>query len=162
MITFPSSWGKGSALICWIWWSVVCLLSWWGGFTSYIFLPLLTSSINEFVVSHLIPCVNLKYLGIGHVAAEMTFPAFLPKHSIQMNASFAGTRPTAVMMLCTAQRPDGQPIFDFGPLSKITVSLEMPNQVEASQDLFRRCHVLTNVHISHKWYLHHWHDHQYF
>ena len=110
------------------------------------------TSINEFVVSDLIPCVNLKFLDIGHyttVAAENTFPATLPEHSIQLNELVARIRtPTAIMKLCTARRPDGKPIIDFGSLSKITVSFEKPSEGDASQMLFRRCRVLTNVNIS--------------
>ena len=54
----------------------------------------------------------------------------------------------AFLPICTARRPDGQPIIDFGSLSKITVSFERPNEGEASQELFRRCHGFTNVSIS--------------
>ena len=119
-------------------------------------LPTLTHfklvGINGFIVSDLIPCVNLKYLDVGFdttVAAKNTFPAALPEHSIQPNEFVAGFGTSgAIMNLCTARRPDGQPIIDFGSLSKITVTIENSNQGEASQDLFRRCHVLTNVHIS--------------
>ena len=119
-------------------------------------LPTLThfkmTNINNFVVSDLIPCVNLKYLDLGlrtTGAAETTFPAVLPEHSIQPNQFVAGFgTSTAIMKLCTARRPDGQPIVDFGSLSKIRVTLEKPDEGEASQELFRRCHVLTNVEIS--------------
>ena len=110
------------------------------------------TSVNNFVVSDLIPCVNLKYLDIGPyttVAAENTFPATFSEHSFQLNELVARIRtPTAIMKLCTARRPDGQPIIDFGSLTKVTVSFETPNEGEASQELFRRCNVLTNVRIS--------------
>ena len=135
-------------------------------------LPTLThlqvTRIWDFVVSDLIPCVNLKYLNIGNyttVAAENlnTFPATLPEHSIQLNEFVARPRTsTAIMKLCTARRPDGQPIIDFGSLSKITVTFERPNEGEASQELFRRCHSLTNVSISCKWHLQVHGDHQIF
>ena len=119
-------------------------------------LPTLThfqvTRINDFVVSDLILCVNLKYLDIGPyttVAAENTFPATFSEHSFQLNELVARIRtPTAIMKLCTARRPDGQPIIDFGSLTKVTVSFETPNEGEASQELFRRCNVLTNVRIS--------------
>ena len=123
-------------------------------------LPTLThfkmTNIRGFVVSDLLPCVNLKYLNIGPlttVAPEITFPAALPEHSIQLNEFIAGPwieRETsdAIMKLCTARRPDGQPIIDFGSLSKITVALQRLSDDEALQELFRRCHALTNVHIS--------------
>ena len=52
-------------------------------------LPTLThfkmSMIDNFIVSDLIPCVNLRFLDIGFattVAAENAFPAALPEHSI--------------------------------------------------------------------------------
>ena len=119
-------------------------------------LPTLThfkvTNIRGFVVSDLIPCINLKYLDIGilkTVAAETTFPAVLPEHSIRLNEFVAGIgSPAAIVKLCTARRPDGRPIIDFGSLSKITVTCQMPNEGEASQELFRHCHVLTNVNIS--------------
>ena len=119
-------------------------------------LPTLThfkmTNINDFVVSDLIPCINLKYLDLGFCttgAAETTFPAVLPEHSIQLNEFVAGMETsTVIMKLCTAQRPDGRPIIDFRFLSKIKVTLEEPDEGEASQELFRRCHVLTNVEIS--------------
>ena len=119
-------------------------------------LPTLThlsvTNIKDFVVSDLIPCVNLKYLDIGRYttgAAEFTFHAALPEHLIQLNEFVAGIKsPTAIMKLCTARRPDGQPIINFGSLSKITMEIENPYEVEASQELFRHCHFLTNVDIS--------------
>ena len=108
--------------------------------------------INDFVVSDLIPCVNLQYLHIGlytTAAAENTFPAALPEHSIQLNEFAAGIgTPTAIMKLCSARRPDGQPIIDFGSLSKITVSFETLSEGEALQELFRHCRVLTSVNLS--------------
>ena len=125
-------------------------------------LPTLThfkvTSVNNFVVLDLIPCVNLKYLDIGlHTsgAAENIFPAVLPERLIQPNefVSKIGT-PTAIMKLCTSRRPDGQPIINFGSLTKITVVVEEPDESEAALELFRRCHVLTNAHISCKSYFH--------
>ena len=107
--------------------------------------------IINFIISDLIPCINLKYLDIGDsmtVADENTFPASFPEHSIQPNefvAEFGSS--TAIMKLCTARRPDGQPIIDFGSLSKISVDIGQPNDGEASQELFRRCHILTYVNI---------------
>jgi hypothetical protein len=119
-------------------------------------LPTLThvemSKINNFVASDLIPCINLKYLDIGfHTTGETetTFPAALPEKSIQLNefkAAF-GTA-SAITKLCTARRPDGQLVIDFGSLSKITVVLKKPNESEALQELFRRCQLLTDVDIS--------------
>ena len=119
-------------------------------------LPTLTHfkvvNIIDFIVSDLIPCINLKYLNIGTRttgADETTFPAALPENSIQPNEFVAGIRTTTVIMkLCNAQRLDGRPIIDFGSLSKITVALEKPDEGEASQELLRRCHALTNVDIS--------------
>ena len=108
--------------------------------------------MNNFVVSDLIPCVNLKYLDIGEymtVVPETTFHAALQEQSIQLNEFLVGARsPTAVMKLCTARRPDGKPIIDFGFLSKVTVTLERADEDEASKELFRHCHVLTNVDIT--------------
>ena len=117
-------------------------------------LPTLThfkvNNFDDFVVSDLIPCINLKHLDIGlmTVAAENTFPATLPEHSIQLNKLVVqtGARST-IMKFCTVQRPDGQPIIDFGSLSKIMVEIKMPDDGEAALELFRYCHVLTGVHI---------------
>ena len=109
--------------------------------------------IDKFVVSDLIPCVNLKYLYINdltNVAAENTFSADFPEHSIQLKEFVAGNS-ASTMKLCTAQRPDGKPIIDFGSLSKIIVNLANLND-RASQELFRRCHALTTAHIYCKWY----------
>ena len=123
-------------------------------------LPTLThfrlTAVNDFVISDLIPCVNLKYLHIGFLtigAAETTFPGALPENSVQPNEFVAGTG-TPIIELCTARRPDGRPIIDFGSLSKITVALQMPDEGEALQELLRHCHVLTSVNISCKCYLH--------
>ena len=119
-------------------------------------LPTLTHfkviSVEKFVVSDLIPCVNLKCLEIGHymtVADEYTFPATPPEHSIRLNEFSAWARSrTAIMKLCTAQRPDGQPIINFGSLSTITVNFQTHDEGEASQLLFKRCHSLTNVNVT--------------
>jgi len=119
-------------------------------------LPTLThfgvNNINNFAISDLIPCVNLKYLEIGvHTtgATEAAFPAALPEQSIQLNEFVAELRTAdTIMKLCTARRPDGQPVIDFGSLSKIKFALETRDEVEASQELFRRCQLLTDVQIS--------------
>jgi hypothetical protein len=119
-------------------------------------LPTLThfqiTRMENFVISDLIPCVNLKSLDIGDfttVLAETTLHAALPEHSIQLKELLVGFRSsTAIMILCTARRPDGKPIIDFGSLSKVTVSFERPGNGEALEDLFRRCRILTNVDIS--------------
>ena len=115
-------------------------------------LPTLThfklNSINSFPISDLIPCVNLKYLDISDITMEAgnTFPATLPEHSIHLNEFVAGSQTFyAVRNLSTARRPDGQPIIDFGSLSKITVDIDLFYAVP--QELFRRCHSLTNVQI---------------
>ena len=107
------------------------------------------NGFNNFAVSDLIPCVNLKYLDIGFltaVAAKNTFPATLPKYSIQLNGLIG--EPTTIINLCTVQRPDGQPIIHFGSISKITVDINSPIEGEASQNLFRHCHALTHVQIT--------------
>ena len=130
-------------------------------------LPTLThfkvaGTIQDFVVSDLIRCVNLKYLDIGDyttVAAENKFPASSLEHSIQPNEFVVGIGTAVTMVkLCTARRPDGQPIIDFGSLPKITVAFEKLNEGEASQELLRHCHNLTNVHLVCKCYLQR--DHQ--
>jgi hypothetical protein len=118
-------------------------------------LPTLTHlgliSINAFVVSDLIPCVNLKYLHIDAdttVATKTTFPATLPEHSIQLNEFIAGFAiSTVIMKLSTTRRPDGQLIIDFGSLSKIAVNLKCRNEGKASKELFKHCHALTSVNI---------------
>ena len=131
-------------------------------------LPTLTrfkvAGFENFLVSDLIPCVNLKYLEIGrktNVAAKNIFPATFPDHPIRLNEFVAQFKsPDAIMKLCTAQGPNGQPIIDFTSLSKITVGIQDLAEGEAHQELFRRCHFLTNAHISCKLYLHC--DHQNF
>ena len=119
-------------------------------------LPTLThfavTDINVFTSSDLIPCVNLKYLEISYLAmaAENTFPATFPEHSIQLN-EFAvgfGISAAAIMTLCSARRPDGQPIIDVGSLSKISVNIFRLDTSRALQELFRHCQVLTDVSIS--------------
>ena len=122
-------------------------------------LPTLThlkaSDFEDFVVSDLIPCVNLKYLDIGYlttVAAENIFPATLPKHSIQLNefvVQIGASTAITGMKLWRAQRPDGQPIIDFGSLSKITVAIVDRNEGWVLlQDLFNHCHALTHAQIT--------------
>ena len=115
-----------------------------------------SDAFNNFVVSDLIPCVNLKYLEIGFtitmartVTTETAFPAVFSEHSIQLNVFVVGTGNTApfIMKLCTARRPDGHPIINFGVLARITVAFDNRNE-KALQELFRHCHVLTNVHIT--------------
>ena len=115
-------------------------------------LPTLThfmvTGIKDFIISDLIPCVNLKYLEIGNMtmAAENTFPPILPAHLIQLNEFVARYRCSgpAIMKLCTVRRPDGQLIIDFGTLSKITAVIDRLGE------LFRRCHSLTDVHMTSK------------
>ena len=109
--------------------------------------------INNFVVSDLTPCVNLKYLDIGSyttLAAENTFPALasLPEHSIHLNEFESGTGTSELIMkLCSARHPDGLPIIDFRSLSKLKVYLEDHNGSEATWELLRCCRNLTDVHI---------------
>jgi hypothetical protein len=119
-------------------------------------LPTLTHfkviGIKNLLVSDLIPCVNLKCLDIGHettMAAENTFPPTLPERSIQLNEFVSGFHTSnAIMKLCSARRPDGQPIINFESLSKITVIFDRLTREEASLELFRRCHALTSVNVS--------------
>ena len=67
----------------------------------------------------------------------------LPENSIQLHEFVARDRThITIMKFCSALRPDGQPIIDFGSLSKITVTIDDPNEGEALQELFRRCHTL--------------------
>ena len=111
--------------------------------------------VNRFLLSDLIPCINLKYLNFSYsnVASENSFPSTFPEHSIHLN-EFVGTTTSATMKLYTARRPDGKPIIDFGSLHKITVDIEGPNENKALQELFRHCNFLTYVDISCKRYLH--------
>ena len=121
-------------------------------------LPTLThltmSIIDDFVISDLIACVNLKYLQIAHhmsVAAKNTFPVALPKNSIQLEEFDAGIRSnTVIMELFTARRPDGQPVINFGSVSKITAVTGQPEygEPETSEMLFSCCHGLTDVNIT--------------
>jgi hypothetical protein len=124
-------------------------------------LPTLThfklSGFKNFVVSDLIPCINLKHLDIGrytYVATEPTFPATAPKHPIRPNEFTAGIGTAmTIMKLCTARCLDGQSLVDLRSLSKITVLVENPYDSEAVQELFRRCETLIDVNISCKSYL---------
>ena len=119
-------------------------------------LPTLThfcvTDINNFVVSDLTPCINLKYLDIGLYttgATEIDFPIAFPEQSIQLN-EFVAERGSAdaIAKLCSTRCPDGEPVIDFGSLSKVTVALGEPDEGEASQVLFRCCQRLTDVQIS--------------
>ena len=116
-------------------------------FTSYIFLPLLGYLWS---VSDLIPCVNLKYLHISDTTSAVkakdtsSFTAALPEKSNQLYEFEIGLRTSAAIMeLCTARRPDGQPIIHFGSLSELTVNIVEPGNCKTSQELFRHCHALT-------------------
>ena len=112
-------------------------------------LPTLTHfkvfAIDKFVASDLAPCVNLKKLDIGNHTtgtATNTFDAALPHPSIQLNEFVSGIRnPTAIMNLCIAQHPDGQPVIDFTSLAKIRVAVEKDNDILASEELLtaHRC-----------------------
>jgi hypothetical protein len=112
-----------------------------------------TVYIDHFLVSDLIPCVNLKYFNIDYTTVEAdnnTFSSTLPEHSIQLKEFVAGSgaSETAIVKLCTARRPDGQLIIDFTSLSRIAVAFESPDQSRALRELFRHCRFLTDVSIS--------------
>ena len=121
-------------------------------------LPTLTHfvviNISVFALSDLIPCANLKYLDFSYfsIAAENTFPVTMPEHSIQLNefAAGSGTSAATVMKFCSTRHPDGQPIIDFGSLSKIKVHFTLggSSQRRPLQELFKHCRALTNVSIS--------------
>ena len=125
-------------------------------------LPTLTrfmmTGIHKFSASDLIPCVNMKTLDIGRNTtgiATNIFPATLPDRSIRLDEFTSGIgSATAIMDICTAQRPDGQPIIDFSSLTKIKVAIEMDNDLEATEELFERCKQLADVSISCKRYPH--------
>ncbi|KIM43732.1 hypothetical protein M413DRAFT_387613 [Hebeloma cylindrosporum] len=110
------------------------------------------TNFSNFILSDLAPCVNLKYLHIDlHTsgAAETTFPESLPARPIQLNGFTAEWRSVAlVTQLFRARLPDGQPLIDFGSLSKIKVTLESSHEGEALQELFRGCRNLAEVDIS--------------
>ena len=119
-------------------------------------LPTLThfkvTAIDNFIPSDLVPCVNLKKLDIGSyttVTATNAFSETFPDRSIQLNEFTSGVgNATAIMNICTAQRPDGQSVIDFSSLTKITVEIDKDNDVEASEELFRQCEQLTHVYIT--------------
>ena len=119
-------------------------------------LPTLThfkmSNIDDFVVSDLTPCVNLKYLDIGinvTAVAENTFLAALPEHPIHLDKFESGTGTSELIMkLCTALRPDGLPIIDFSSLSKLRVNPEEPDEGEVAWEILSCCDSLNEVHIS--------------
>ena len=56
----------------------------------------------------------------------------MPEHSIHLNEFKAksrfGASAAAILKLCTARRPDGQAIIDFGSLSKKTVAFVSSNE----------------------------------
>lgn len=118
-------------------------------------LPTLThfkiSYVDNFVVSDLVPCVNLKHLDIGHhttAADTASFPGTQPTRSVRLHELTAGVAaPAAILELCTARRPDGQPVIDFKSLSRITVMVEKPLEGEVAQELFRHCEKLTDVNV---------------
>ena len=120
------------------------------------------TEIDKFVASDLVPCTNLKILEIGrytNLTATNTFSPTLPDSPIQLNEFISGTRNAkAIMDICTAQRPDGKPVIGFSSLAKISVVIEKGRDMNASQELFRRCEQLTDVHISCKTYFrsHNW------
>ena len=122
------------------------------------------TEIDKFVASDLVPCINLKTLEIGcymnlTATATDTFLPTLPDCSIQLNEFISGTRnATAIIDICTAQRPNGQPVIHFGSLAKISVVIENDRDIKASQELFRHCEQLADVHISCKTYFrpHNW------
>ncbi len=123
-------------------------------------LPTLTyfkiSYVDNFVVSDLVPCTNLKHLNIGHhtgAADTASFPGTQPTRSARLHELTAGlAAPAAILELCKARRPDGQPVVDFNSLSKITVFVEKPLEGEVVQELFRHCEKLTDVNVSCKCY----------
>ena len=126
-------------------------------FLHLLHLPTLThfkvTVISKFVVSDLIPCVNLKTLDIGLYSTTLTptntFSATLPNCSIRLNEFISGVgSANAIMNICAAQRPDGQPVIDFSSLTKITVEIEKDDEIEASEELFGRCKQLTYVCIT--------------
>jgi hypothetical protein len=130
-------------------------------------LPTLTHfkvlAIDNFIVSDLTPCINLKKLEIDifTTTVEKKNSAPFPDHSVRLNEFVSETgEASAIMNICTAQRPDGQPVIDFSSLAKITAVIEEYNGIEPSQELFRRCRKLTGVHISCKCRL--LHDHSCF
>jgi hypothetical protein len=113
---------------------------------------------DNFVPSDLIPCINLKKLVLGGettgavVVTGLDTPSpgpNFPDHPVQLKEfiSHSLAEGTAAMDICKTLRPDGQPIIDFGSLMKITFKVQ-DNNTEVSQQLFRRCEHLNEVHIS--------------
>lgn len=126
-------------------------------FLHLLHLPTLTRlnvfAINNFAVSDLVLCVNLKRLDIGrHTSAVNTanFPVEnLPTQPVQLHEFTAEVvATTAIIELSTARRPDGKPVVDFGSLSKITIVIERRLEDHVIQELFKRCVSLTDVNLS--------------
>ncbi|KIM42257.1 hypothetical protein M413DRAFT_129962 [Hebeloma cylindrosporum] len=120
------------------------------------------TSFNNFMLSDLIPCVNLKYLHIClHTtgAAETTFPSpSLPEHPpIQLKEFITDSRTgDVVTQIFAARRTDGQRLIDFGSLAKITMNIDRLNICQTSQELFQGCQSLIHVNISfwdRRWYV---------
>lgn len=120
-------------------------------------LPTLTHlrlfALDNFVLSDLLPCINLKNLEIERLTAvdwvDNTFSAAFRDHSVQLNHLSVGYRCSeAVIKMCRAQRPDGRALFDFSFLTDISVALDQTDDIEALQKLFERCGYLINITIS--------------
>ncbi|KAF8334460.1 hypothetical protein F5887DRAFT_1079686 [Amanita rubescens] len=120
-------------------------------------LPTLTHlrlfALDNFVLSDLLPCINLKKLEIESLTAvdwvDNTFSAAFRDHSIQLNHLEVGGRCSeAVIKMCRAQCPSGRALFDFSFLTNISVALDRTNDIEALQELFERCGHLINVTIT--------------
>ena len=117
-------------------------------------LPTLTHlqlfALENFVLSDLLPCTNLKKLEIERLTAvdwvDNTFSSAFRDHSVQLNHLSVRSRCSeAVIKMCRAQRPDGRALFDFSFLTNISVALNKTNDIEALQELFERCGHLISV-----------------
>ena len=120
-------------------------------------LPTLTHlhlfALNNFVLSDLLPCINLKKLEIEFLTAvdwvDNMFSATFRDHSVQLKHFSVGYQfSEAVIKMCRAQRHDGRALLDFSFLTNISVPLDKTNDIEALQELFERCGHLINVTIS--------------
>ncbi|KAF8148880.1 hypothetical protein B0H34DRAFT_735688 [Crassisporium funariophilum] len=109
-------------------------------------------AIEDFPLSDLVPCVNLKELEIERVLpAEVDngFPSTLPYKPAQLNKFSAGRQAAQVTTkLITALRPDGIAVVDLTELNKVSVKWEKADAVQAAFQLFKMSAQLTDVHMS--------------
>ncbi|KAF9483063.1 hypothetical protein BDN70DRAFT_929559 [Pholiota conissans] len=106
-------------------------------------------AIENFLVSDLIPCANLKQIRFSDLSISSAFPSEskpIIGSPIQPLSLFGGTKSASIFTEMYAMRcADGSPFFDFSGLTTLAYPMAESQDLEGLRHILSRCENLVNL-----------------